>query len=76
LANEGFQEQKYEKSISYYETFLTQNKGTINPQIYTNLGYAYEAINQLEQALFYYKQTVEKLPEDSSAYFNVGFILN
>jgi len=44
------------------------------PQIYVNLGLAYERTDQIEKAITAYERAIFSQPDDATAYYNLGVL--
>lgn len=56
LGNQKFNEEKYSQAIKYYKQYLKIDNANAN--IYTYLGYAYEALKNKSQAKLHYKNAI------------------
>lgn len=72
IADRYFAKFQYTKAVAAYEKLAEKKK--VKPEVYYKLGYAYEAMQQYEKALKWYKLYCQKFPEqaDRSVLLRIG----
>lgn len=72
IADRYFAKFQYSKAVAAYEKLAEKKK--VKPEVYYKLGYAYEAMQQYEKALKWYKLYCQKFPDqaDRSVLLRIG----
>jgi Flp pilus assembly protein TadD len=70
LAVSAIRAGEYKTAIDTLNTAL--RLGLYLPQAYTNIGAAYEGLNQLDMAILAYRKAISAFPNNPIPYFNLG----
>ncbi|MFP4548613.1 MAG: tetratricopeptide repeat protein [Fidelibacterota bacterium] len=68
-ANEAYQQEKYQQAINLYQQII--EKGRVSGKLFYNLGNAYYKINEIGEAILYYKKAKKLMPDDKNVAFNL-----
>ena len=68
-----FRENRYKKSISYYEEFLKSGNKEGLDLIYNDIAWEYESLMDYDSALKYLKLALEENPEEDTLLFEIAY---
>jgi tetratricopeptide (TPR) repeat protein len=69
---EAYSQKEYRTAISEFNESLKTNPS--NPVAYTNMGYIYYDMNQLDKAYEYFNKAIQLSPKYANAYYGLGLV--